>query len=175
MEKANRPSKSTKPEWPFLRDVFTSWAPQAGYEFGADECPWIPNIPGIYNKFMVLDRHHNSFVNLFKIDPGTVLPPHYHTTPVFGYVIEGEFKYREYDWVARPGSTIYEPAGEVHTLVNEGTQPMTAVFHVTGPQVNTTADGRFLSYLDVGNLIHYVRDYCEIHGVDDSFLARIIR
>jgi hypothetical protein len=89
-------------------------------------------------------------------------------------VLEGKFKYEEYDWVAQPGSTIYEPSGEVHTLINPFDKPMTAVFHVTGPQVNTTEDGKFLSYLDVGNLILYIQDYCRLHDVNDSFLKKII-
>lgn len=168
-------SSRAKAKWPVIRDVLTSWAPDGGFQFGADECPWIPGEPGFWNKFMLFDLRHNSLVTLFKINPGKKLPPHYHSMPVVGYVLKGEFKYEEYEWTASPGSTVYEPAGEVHTLVNIGRTPMIGVFHVTGPQINVDREGHVLTYIDTDTVLNYTRDYCKLKGIDDSFIAKITR
>jgi quercetin dioxygenase-like cupin family protein len=124
---------------------------------------------------MLFDLRHNSFVTLFKINPGRRLPPHFHAMPVVGYVLQGVWKYEEHDWVARPGSMVYEPAGEVHTLVNIGRKPMISVFHVTGPHLDVDEKGHVLNYVDAYSALTYTRDYCRMRGIDDSFIAKITR
>jgi 2,4'-dihydroxyacetophenone dioxygenase len=158
-----------------LRDELKSWAPNPGFHFGAEECPWIPGEPGCWNKFMLFDLVNNAFVTLFKINPGKSLQPHYHAQPVVGYVLQGRWKYQEYDWVARAGSTVYEAAGVVHTLTNVGRIPMISVFHVTGPHIVVDGNGRQTDYADAFVLLQYVRDYCKSKGMDDSFVEKIIR
>jgi 2,4'-dihydroxyacetophenone dioxygenase len=159
----------------FLDIVLKSTAPEGGFQLGADECPWIPGDPGAWNKFMLFDLRHNSLATLFKINPGEKLPPHYHSQPVVGYVIQGEWKYEEYDWIARPGSTVFEPAGEVHTLVNIGLEPMISFFHVTGPEITVDQAGHVTRYIDCHTTLNYTRDYCKQNGIDDSFIATITR
>ena len=46
-----------------------------------------------------------------------VLSRHIHPSWVTGYVIKGAWRYLEHDWVATEGSFVYEPPGEIHTLV----------------------------------------------------------
>ena len=36
---------------------------------------------------------------------------------VFGLVLRGSWRYLEHDWTAHEGDFVYEPPGEVHTLV----------------------------------------------------------
>ena len=36
---------------------------------------------------------------------------------VTGYVIKGRWRYLEHDWIAEEGSFVYEPPGEIHTLM----------------------------------------------------------
>ena len=50
------------------------------------------------------------------------LPKHQHTGTVMVYTIEGQWKYKEHDWVAGPGSIVYETAASTHTfeVVAEG-------------------------------------------------------
>jgi len=40
-----------------------------------------------------------------------------HPAPVHGLVLEGSWRYLEHDWVARKGMYVFEPPGEIHTLV----------------------------------------------------------
>ena len=43
------------------------------------------------------------------------LPKHHHTGTVIVYTIEGTWKYKEHDWIAGPGSIVYETAASTHT------------------------------------------------------------
>ena len=53
---------------------------------------------------------------------GAQLPTHHHTSTVMVYTIEGKWKYKWHDWVAGPGSIVYETVASTHTfeVVAEG-------------------------------------------------------
>jgi len=155
--------------------VIKTRAIDPGFHCGANESPWMQLVPGTWNKYTLFDLPNNAYVNLFKINPGCSLAPHYHCQPVIGYVIQGKWKYKEYDWVAGPGSTVYESAGTVHTLMNVGKVPMISVFHVTGPSIDVDENGRQVCYADAFSLRQVVRNYCKAHGIDASFLKKITR
>ena len=72
---------------------------------------------------------------------------HRHTGPVWGYTISGAWKYKEYDYVNRAGSFLYEPAGSVHTLqcIEDDTNVW---FHMYGANLNLDADGNVESVAD---------------------------
>src|SRR5205085_2594845 len=59
----------------------------------------------------------NVFMNGFEV------PTHRHTGPVWGYTVSGAWKYKEYDYVNRAGSFLYEPAlyvaGPPHEIFSE--------------------------------------------------------
>ena len=59
--------------------------------------------------------------------PGASLGLHAHTGSVRGLTLRGNWRYLEHDWVAGPGTFIYEPAGEAHTLVITETSPEPAL------------------------------------------------
>ena len=52
--------------------------------------------------------------NIFQT--GYAVQTHRHTGPVYAYTVSGAWRYREYDYVNRAGSFLFEPAGSVHTL-----------------------------------------------------------
>ena len=66
--------------------------------------------------------------------PGAKLGTHYHVGTVRGYTLRGHWRYLEHDWVAKPGTFIYEPAGEAHTLVitEDSPEPAVIMFVVEG-------------------------------------------
>src|SRR5690348_18441816 len=52
-------------------------------------------------------------------EPGQKDPPHHHTGPVFGYVLEGEYEHALDDEPVKKykaGDTFYEPSGSVHRV-----------------------------------------------------------
>ncbi|AYQ91716.1 2,4'-dihydroxyacetophenone dioxygenase family protein [Burkholderia gladioli] len=83
-----------------------------------DDLPWLPMadaLPGLAIKYLHIDVARDELSVLLRMPVGTMLPRHRHEGTVFVYTLEGEWRYREYDWVARAGSTVLEPAGSVHT------------------------------------------------------------
>src|SRR6266480_4729188 len=83
---------------------------------GADELPFVDIGGGnLLKVIQVKEREglwiiENVFMNGFEVQM------HRHTGPVWGYTSSGAWKYKEYDYVNRAGSFLYEPAGSVHTL-----------------------------------------------------------
>lgn len=67
------------------------------------------------------------FSVLLKGLPGAQLGVHYHVGTVRGYTLQGHWRYLEHDWLAKPGTFIYEPAGEAHTLVVTEDSPEAAL------------------------------------------------
>src|SRR5271167_717218 len=100
--------------------------------------------------------------NIFQ--KGYAVQTHRHTGPVYGYTTSGAWKYKEYDYVNRAGSFLYEPAGSVHTLtcVEDDTRVW---FHMYGCNLNLDADGKVESVSDgAGSLAAYYA-LCEAQGL----------
>lgn len=95
------------------------------------------------------------------IDPNWVR--YRHPQPVRAYVIKGEWRYLEHDWVATEGSYAHEAPGETHTLVvDPHVEEMMTLFQVNGAMICADPDGRTTGYDDVFTRIdrcgaHYAR------------------
>jgi quercetin dioxygenase-like cupin family protein len=95
---------------------------------------------------------------------GFEVQPHRHTGPVWGYTVSGGWKYKEYDYVNRAGSFLYEPAGSVHTLqcIEDNTQVW---FHMYGVNLNLDADGNVQSVSDGAGTLRAYYAMCEAQGI----------
>ena len=91
-------------------------APPESIHIGADDLPFVDLGDGSKLKVLQVKRGENLWIieNIFQA--GYEVMRHRHTGPVFGYTTSGAWKYKEYDYVNRTGSFLYEPAGSVHTL-----------------------------------------------------------
>lgn len=93
--------------------------------------------------------------------------------------MRGHWSYLEHDWVARPGTFIYEPAGEAHTLlINEDSpEPMVTVFVVEGGLIylDKAEDGGFVAYEDGFSMLDLCRNYYREAGLDAGQLDLLIR
>ena len=77
---------------------------------------------------------------------------------VVGYVLKGRWKYLEHDWIAEAGSFVYEPPGEIHTLIVPDDCPeMITFFNISGAMIYLDADGRQIGYEDVWTKIEMCR------------------
>jgi hypothetical protein len=100
---------------------------------GADEGVWVPNGPGVEFKPLHFWGATGTWAQLSRIQPGVKITRHVHTGgQVFAYTLEGSWHYLEHDWVARPGTWVWEPPADVHTLEVLGDVPMTALFVLSG-------------------------------------------
>ena len=111
---------------------------------GADELPFVEIGDGNKLKVIQVDIGEGLWIveNIFQ--KSYAVQTHKHTGPVYAYTTSGAWKYREYDYVNRAGSFLYEPAGSVHTL--ECIEDDTHVwFQMYGSNLNLDADGNIES------------------------------
>lgn len=111
--------------------------------------------------------------------PGVELGTHYHIGNVRGFTMRGHWRYLEHDWVAKPGTFIYEPAGEAHTLVVTEDSPGPAVifFAVEGGLIylDKAVDGGFGAYEDGFTALVLCRQYYGEAGLDVRKLDALVR
>ena len=83
---------------------------------GADDLPFVDIGGGNKLKVIQVKQGEGLWIveNIFQA--GYEVQTHKHTGPVWGYTFSGAWKYKEYDYVNRSNSFLYEPAGSVHTL-----------------------------------------------------------
>ena len=100
------------------------------------DIPWVPQGSGnVWFKPLRISVAQNRWVNLLKVTRGGVVNRHRHLAEVEGWVIQGQWHYVEHDWSAGPGDFVYEPPGDVHTLVADVAdeeQPMLTLFSIHG-------------------------------------------
>jgi 2,4'-dihydroxyacetophenone dioxygenase len=115
--------------------------------FGADDLPFVEIGGGNKLKVIMVDEAQGIWVVENVFQAGFEVPTHKHTGPVFGFTVSGAWKYREYDYVNRAGSVLYEPAHSVHTLhcIEDDTQVW---FHMTGTNLDLDADGNIIGTAD---------------------------
>ncbi len=100
--------------------------------------------------------------NVFQA--GFEVATHRHTGPVWGYTSSGAWKYKEYDYVNRAHSFLYEPAGSVHTLqcVEDDTRVW---FHMYGVNLNLGSGGEIESVSDGAGTLAFYLALCEEQGL----------
>jgi 2,4'-dihydroxyacetophenone dioxygenase len=126
--------------------AMTAPAPTA-IHIGADELPFVDIGDGSKLKVIQVKEREGLWIveNIFMA--GYVVPTHKHTGPVWGYTRSGAWKYKEYDYVNRAGSFLYEPAHSIHTLeiIEDDTQVW---FHMYGSNLNLDENGNITSVFD---------------------------
>lgn len=140
---------------------------------------WIPYAEGAWLQPCQFNVTTGGFTVLLKALPGTEIGVHYHVGTVRGYTIKGHWRYLEHDWIAKPGTFIYEPAGEAHTLVvlEDSPEPALIYFAVEGALVylDKPVDGSMAAYEDGFSLLEHCRNYYREAGMDLGELDARIR
>lgn len=133
---------------------------------GAEDLPFVDIGDG--NKLKLLQVHLQEGMwiveNIFQA--GYEVETHKHTGPVFAYTRSGAWKYKEYDYVNRAGSFLYEPAGSIHTLqcIEDNTQVW---FQMYGSNLNLDAEGNITSVADGQVTLDYYLAVCAEMGMDN--------
>lgn len=99
--------------------------------FNISEMKWEPHpnpkCKGAYVKKLIdaeIDKNLKTLV--VKIEPGGIIPLHTHPTLELFYIIEGEgiLTANDKEQKVVPGDVVHPPAGEVHGIRNENTDPL---------------------------------------------------
>lgn len=144
-----------------------------------DEQLWVPYADGVWVQPCCFNVTSGGFSVLLKGLPGAQLGVHYHVGTVRGYTLRGHWRYLEHDWIAKPGTFIYEPAGEAHTLVvtDDSPEPALILFMVEGGLVylDKPVDGGFAAFEDGFSALELCRSYYRDAGLDVKQLDALIR
>ena len=140
---------------------------------------WVPYADGVWFQPCCFNVTSGGFSVLLKGLPGAQLGVHYHVGTVRGYTLQGHWRYLEHDWIAKPGTFIYEPAGEAHTLVvtDDTPEPALILFMVEGGLIylDKPVDGGFAAYEDGFSALELCRNYYREAGLDVKQLDELIR
>jgi len=142
----------------------------------ADERLWVPQAANVWFRPILFNISNGYWINLLRIRRSGILNKHLHPAPVFGYVIKGSWRYLEHDWVAREGAFVYEPQGEMHTLVVDGeADEMITLFHVQGALLYVDDQGRQIGYDNVHTKLKLAQDHFEKTGLGANYVAQFVR
>lgn len=130
---------------------------------GGDEIPFVDMGGGNMIRVLQVREKESLWIieNIFQA--GFEVATHRHTGPVWGYTSSGAWKYKEYEYVNRANSFLYEPANSVHTL--QCIQDDTRVwFHMYGMNLNLGADGNIESVSDGAGTLAFYLALCQDQG-----------
>ena len=144
-----------------------------------DDRRWVPYADGVWLQPCCFNVTSGGFSVVLKGLPGRRVGTHYHVGTVHGYTLRGHWRYLEHDWIAKPGTYIYEPAGEAHTLVitEDSPEPMITMFVVEGGLIylDKAERGGFAAYEDGFTLLELCRSYYRQANLDVGRLDRLVR
>ena len=130
---------------------------------GDEEIPWVEIPDGSLMKVVYARVQEGLWIIRNRFKPGFEVATHKHTGPVFGYTSSGAWKYKEYDYVNRESSFLYEPAGSIHTLqcIEDDTRVW---FHMYGSNLNLDDDGNVESVADGAGALQAYLALCKDQG-----------
>ena len=142
----------------------TDTVPQAVH-LGAADLPFVEIGDGNKLKVIQVKSEEGLWIVENVFQSGYEVQTHRHTGPVYAYTTSGAWKYKEYEYVNRAGSFLYEPAGSVHTLqcVEDDTRVW---FQMYGANLNLDADGNVESVFDGAGTLEVYLALCEAEGFD---------
>ena len=144
-----------------------------------DDRRWVPYAEGVWFQPCHFNVTSGGFSVILKGLPGAKLGTHYHVGTVRGYTLRGHWRYLEHDWVAKPGTFIYEPAGEAHTLVvtEDSPEPAVIMFVVEGGLIylDRPVNGSVAAYEDGFTALELTRKYYREAGLDARELDLLVR
>ncbi|OEU08812.1 hypothetical protein FRACYDRAFT_195975 [Fragilariopsis cylindrus CCMP1102] len=137
---------------------------------------WVPQTDTVSFRPLCFCVSGGYYVNLLRVRGSGLLSRHRHPGPVHGHVLKGKWKYLEHDWVAEAGSYVFEPPGEIHTLVvPEGVDEMITLFHVTGALLYCDPDGKVTGAEDVFTKLELAKKHYKDIGLGEDFVQQFVR
>jgi 2,4'-dihydroxyacetophenone dioxygenase len=141
-----------------------------------DERLWVPQTECLSFRPLTLCVSQGYYVNLLRFVGGGTLGCHRHSSPVHAHTIKGTWGYKEHAWTAGPGTYVFEPPGETHTLV-VGEDEMIALFHVTGALLycDPKSPETIIGFDDVFTKLEKARKHYEAVGLGADFADQFLR
>jgi hypothetical protein len=128
---------------------------------------WVPfdDSKNCYFKPIRFDFTTGTWTYLFKIKRYQTLTRHRHTGgSVIGFNIQGKWRYAEREWTANPGTYIFEPPGDIHTLITEDEEVIT-LFILGGSLQYFNENDQIIGQDDIFSVYKKYCDYCKENGL----------
>jgi 2,4'-dihydroxyacetophenone dioxygenase len=131
---------------------------------GVDELPFVDIGDGSKLKVIMVKEAEGLWILENVFQAGYEVQRHKHTGPVYAYTTSGAWKYKEYGYVNRAGSFLYEPAGSIHTLqiLEDDTHVW---FQMYGANLNLDETGAVESVSDGASTLAVYRNLCAQAGL----------
>ncbi|MFT5509107.1 MAG: 2,4'-dihydroxyacetophenone dioxygenase [Hyphomicrobiaceae bacterium] len=141
-----------------------------------DERLWMPVTPYSWSRPLCLCASQGYWVHLSKYRGQGVVSCHRHPAPVHALIIKGGWRYLEHDWTGREGSYVFEPPGDIHTLVTlPNVEESITLFNVTGSLIYFDETGETTGYADVFTRIDAYAKHFENVGLGADYVKQFIR
>ncbi len=133
----------------------------------SDEMPWVPQADRVWFKPLRFDLTNGRWINLLKVTGGGKVNRHRHSGgQVLGFVLQGSWHYAERDWVARPGTLVYEPPGDIHTLIVDEKEDMITLFILEGVIQYLDDNDNIIYQDDVFTKLERYLTFCREQGIE---------
>lgn len=129
--------------------------------------PWIPFLPysdQLQLKIIRLNPVNGEWVSLLRVPAGMEMPRHYHSGTVHVYTLSGSWGYKEHDWIAGPGSFVFETAASAHTPVAEPGEDVVTLNIVMGDWNIVDEHDAVLAVENWKSMLKRYDDYCAATG-----------
>jgi hypothetical protein len=106
--------------------------------------PWVPFTPlseSVQLRYYRIDRLRGEILVSVRFPPHSGVAPLYVTGPVIAHTIRGAWRYREQDWVARAGDTVFVAAGTTRSIESVGDHEVEVFLVVTAEMLFFDEDG----------------------------------
>ncbi|WP_077212429.1 2,4'-dihydroxyacetophenone dioxygenase family protein [Bacillus dakarensis] len=134
-----------------------------------NEIPWVPTFEGsndVFFKPVRFDLTTGNWIHITKFKAGKGNARHRHTGgTVLAYTLQGTWRYLEREWIAKPGTFVYEPPGDIHTLVVVGEEDNITLFSLSGVIEYFDEDGNVTLQDDIFYRMKRYHDYCEQNNI----------
>ena len=134
-----------------------------------ESLPWIPYAPysdEVLVKYFKLDPIRGEMIVMMKAPAGIEMVKHHHCGTVTVYTINGRWKYKEHDWIAGPGSVVFETAGSSHTPeALSGTGDVLALNIVVGDLLFLDDEGKVVAIENWKTALQRYHAYCKRAGI----------
>ena len=141
-----------------------------------DPREWVPVGTEIWSRPLCLNVSQGYWVHLLRAGRPGMINRHRHSSQVHVITLKGCWRYPERDWVAGPGTYVFEPPGDTHTLViPEGGAEMVFLSFVTGTLLYVDEAGEVIAYDDVFTRIDAARRHYAAVGLGEDYVKRLIR
>ncbi|WIT11579.1 2,4'-dihydroxyacetophenone dioxygenase family protein [Paucibacter sediminis] len=135
-----------------------------------ESLPWLPFTPyseGVQLKVFRVDPVRGEMILLLRAPAGLNLPRHHHSGALIVFTVSGRWKYREHDWIAGPGSVVFETAAAIHTPEALGHAGETLTFNVIAGDLSFLDEhGQVLAVENWKTVMQRYLAYCAHAGVE---------